>query len=176
MGLEALSSSQKQSLSGTNRTNASSLQELSRQLTRLQNIVNAIPKNLLATTTATGFGLSSGWNTVASVSLTVPANSNRAIMTATGSGLLVTTTTTGLVTSKSRVVISGNVQAEGPNPWYPGNSDFRAIMVPRGALSLSVTPGATITAEFQVNPDAASSFPPNPATYAVLSLRGSFTG
>jgi hypothetical protein len=166
---------QQQNLSGANRTSASSLQELSRQLQALENLVNAIPKVVQSSQTSTGFGLGSGWNTIVSASITVPANVSTGTISANGSALLVSPSTSTVVTSRSRLVVAGTAQGEIPNAWYPGSGDFRSIAVPSAARSFSVSPGSTITVSFQANPDDPASYPSNPSSYAVLSLIGTFT-
>jgi uncharacterized coiled-coil protein SlyX len=166
---------QQQGLSSANRTSASSLQELSRQLQQLQTLFDSIPKVVQSSQTATGFGLGSGWNTIVSTSITVPSGVTTGTISANGSALLVSPSTSTVVTSRSRLVVAGTAQGEIPNAWYPGSGDFRSIAVPSAARSFSVTPGSTITVSFQANPDDPASYPSNPSSYAVLSLIGTFT-
>lgn len=56
----------------TNRTSAATAGDLARQLQALQDAYDALPRPFSGSTTPTGFGLSSGWNTIASVSVPPP--------------------------------------------------------------------------------------------------------
>lgn len=174
---------QKQGLSGVNRTSASTSQELSRQIVQLRGLYEnldalfrAIPKVRQASNSVSGFGMSPGWVNLITSTITVPEGSAQAVLQVNASGLLVSTTTTSLITSYSRVVIDGSASAEGPNPWYPGNGDFRSIMVPSGARTFNVTPGQSITVQFQALADDSTSYGYNSSSYAVLSTIATFTG
>lgn len=169
---------QKQAISGTNRTSASSLQELSRQLTRLQALYRSIPRPVQATATTTGTGLVPGWSTIATVNITVPEGVNQGTVLATGSGLLVsnTDTTSTAVGSYSRILISGVAGPQSHNPYYQSFGAYRSMVVPSASRSFPVTPGTVITVELQAYPDDAAYYPPNGGTYATLSVIGTFTG
>lgn len=166
----------KQSASGLNRTTAAGLGELSRQVAELEDLYNAIPKPAQVSATTSGFGLSSGWNNVCSASLIVPAGSNWVDLMAIGSGHLVSTTTTTTVASSSRLSFAGvGVSPTIPGAWFTGFGDYRTVMVPNYSWRTSVTPGSTITVNFQVNPADSSAYGPNANSYAVLSLMATFT-
>jgi hypothetical protein len=175
---------QKTNLKSDNRALSSNMQEISRQLVQLRAnqaaldaAVRAIPKTFQSTASTANFGLSSGWNTVASTSVTVPDGTNTARLLVIGSGQIVTTTTTGNVESVYRANIPGvGASPDAPGPWTTGYGDFRTVLTPSYGWTVSATPGQVITAEFQVNPEDASSYPPNGNTYAVITLLATFTG
>lgn len=174
---------QKQGLSGANRTSASTLQEIARQLVQLRgfyddlaDLYDAIPKVGQVSNTVTGFGLGSGWNTVATATLTVPPGSNSASLLGSASGQLVSTTTSSVITTLSRLVIQGTEGPQTPNAWYPGSGDFRSIMVPSWSRTVSVAPGDTLTVELQAYADDYTAYGYNAYSYAVISLIATFTG
>lgn len=175
---------QKSSLQSDNRATASTFQELARQLVRLKEnqdrldaAIRAIPKPAQSIGANANFGLSGGWNTVATTSITVPEGVNYASIAAYGSGQVVSETTTQNVETQYRVVVPGiGEQPAAPGPWAVGYGDFRTILLPSYAWNASVTPGQVLTAQFQVMPEDAGAYPPNAKSYAVITLRATFTG
>lgn len=175
---------QKENVKSDNRATASTFQELSRQVVRIgealedvQAGLRAIPKPVQSLASEANFGLSGGWNTVASTSITVPEGVTFASIAAYGSGQVVSETTTSNVETQYRVVVPGiGAQPAAPGPWAVGYGDFRTILLPSYAWNASVTPGQVLTAQFQVQPEDASAYPPNSKSYAVITLRAIFTG
>lgn len=175
---------QKENVKSDNRATASTFQELSRQVVRIgealedvQAGLRAIPKPVQSLASEANFGLSGGWNTVASTSITVPEGVTFASIAAYGSGQVVSETTTSNVETQYRVVVPGiGSQPAAPGPWAVGYGDFRTILLPSYAWNASVTPGQVLTAQFQVQPEDASAYPPNSKSYAVITLRAIFTG
>lgn len=176
---------QKTNLNSENRASASTFQELSRQLVALRDnqnaldaAIRAVPKPVQASAATANFSLGGGWNTVASTSVTVPPGASRAELFVIGSGQVVSNTTTSNVETSYRVNVPGvGASPAAPGPWTQGYGDFRTVLTPSyGWSNLSVTPGSVITAEFQVQPEDASSYPPNPNSYAFITLLATFTG
>ena len=176
-GVEYAAITNRQSTSGLNRTTASNLEELSRQIAELEAVYDSIPKPSQASDTSSGFGLSAGWNTVVSVSLAVPKGMKRVDLVAIGSGQLVSNTTTTTVASQSRLTFPGVGSSPAvPGAWFTGYGDYRTVMVPTYSWRTNVTPGDILTINFQVNPADASAYGPNASSYAVLSVLATFTG
>lgn len=173
---------QKQGLSGVNRTSASSLQELSRQLIQVRGLYDdladlyaSIPKADQTINTVNGFGLNPGWTTVVQANLVVPAGATKCSLLATASGQLVSTTTTGVITSKSIIIIDGSNGPVVENPWFPGNGNFKSTVVPSWSRTFSVTPGANIGVFLQALADDYTSYGYNAESYAVLSTIATFS-
>lgn len=184
-GLEYGVQGQSTNLQSDNRANASNFQELARQVfqlrqnqTRLDAAIRAIPKSQQSLGSAANFSLGGGWNTVVSTSITVPDGANYARIAAYGSGQVVSTTTTQNVETQYRVVVPGiGEQPAAPGPWAVGYGDFRTILLPSYAWNAPVTPGQVLTAQFQVLPtDAGAYSSPNGNSYAIITLRATFTG
>jgi len=176
---------QSTNLQSDNRANASNFQELARQVsqlrqnqTRLDAAIRAVPKSQQSLGSAANFSLGGGWNTVVSTSITVPDGANYARIAAYGSGQVVSTTTTQNVETQYRVVVPGiGEQPAAPGPWAVGYGDFRTILLPSYAWNAPVTPGQVLTAQFQVLPtDAGAYSSPNGNSYAIITLRATFTG
>lgn len=172
-------------LKSDGRANAANFQELARQVfqlrdnqTRLDAAIRAVPKPAQSLDSAANFALGGGWNTVVSTSITVPAGVNYVRLAAYGSGQVVSTTTTQNVETQYRVVVPGiGEQPPAPGPWAVGYGDFRTILLPSYAWNASVTPGQVLTAQFQVQPtDPGAYSTPNGNSYAIITLRATFTG
>jgi hypothetical protein len=176
-GVEFAASSGKQDTQSLNRTTASSLQELTRQLQSLEDLYNFIPKPQQSSEEEVGFALAAGTNTVVTASLTVPKGASLVNLVAIGSGHLITTTTGGLVTTQSRLELVGHSASPWiMNGWYTGSGDFRTVMAPSYSWTATVTPETLITVNLQVYPDNAGMYGFHASNYAVLSLLGTFTG
>jgi len=176
---------QSTNLKSDNRANSSNFQELARQLVQLRALqaqneaaIRAIPKTLQSLDSAANFSLGAGWNTVVSTSITVPQGVNYVRLAAYGSGQVVSTTTTQNVETQYRVVVPGiGEQPPAPGPWAVGYGDFRTILLPSYAWEASVSPGQILTAQFQVLPtDPGAYSAPNGDSYAIITLRATFTG
>lgn len=163
-------------LTGLNRSSASQSSSLARQIRRLQELFALIPKPLMAATTVTGFGLSGGWTTVAQVTLTAPQAVSAVAVKVDASALLVSNSTSTNVETQYRLVLNGSAAPAQSGVFYAGTGEFRTIMAPSFAWQQSVAPGATITAQFQVLPTDAASYPANALNYAALTADATFTG
>lgn len=175
---------QKSNVQSDNRATASTFQELARQVVKIEDALEAvqaglraIPKPAQAIDASANFGLTAGWNTVVTTSLTVPEGANFVSLAAYGSGQVVSETTTSNVETQYRVVVPGvGEQPAAPGPWAVGYGDFRTILLPSYAWDTAVTSGQVLTAQFQVQPEDQSAYPPNAKSYAVITLRATFTG
>ncbi len=183
-GLEVLSQGQQTNLQSENRSSASSLQELSRQILKLRAnqealdaALRAVPRTVQSTNQTSGFGLSGGWNTVVTASITVPENMYTCRLLVIGSGQVVTATTTQNVESSYRLNVPGvGISPEAPGPWATGYGDFRTVLTPSYGWTFNTSPGQVITAQFQVQPTDGGAYPSNNNSYAVLSALATFTG
>lgn len=165
-----------QILSGSNRTSASSLGDLGKQIRELQALYGTIPKVSQETTSASGFGLTGGWQTVCSGSVPVPVDATRAEVALFGVlWMRASLSAQTLIQARSRVVIAG---VNGPefltaaDAFDPG---LGATNSPQFSRGFSVTPGGSFTIALQVNPADASAFPGSGDNYAVLTALSSFT-
>lgn len=184
-GLENGVDGQKTNLKSENRSSASTLQELSRQIVQLREnqealdaAIKAIPKPLLSQGSAQNFTLGSGWTTVASTSITVPEGATMMTLLVTGSGQIVSDTTTQNVETSYRIVVPGiGTSPAAPGPWAVGYGDFRTVLVPSYGWTATVFEGQVITAQFQVTAEEPGAYAtPNPLSYAVITMDATLTG
>lgn len=166
-----------QVLRGENRTSASSLGQLGRQVQELERLYKSIPQVDQSSASASGFGLSGGWQTLVTDTIGVPSGMVRVEVALFG--VLWMRANMGaqtLVQAKSRVVIAGTTGPEfntSADAYDPG---LGATNAPQFSRSFSVTPGGTFTVALQVNPASAPAFPADSSNYAVLTTLASFTG
>lgn len=173
--LEGIAGAAKSGISGQNRTTAATLGDLSRQLARLDALYRSIPKPSQATWTATGFGLASGWQSIASVSIMVPDGSNSASIYASGSGFL-TNTAGSVIAGSMRLVAGGNASTAQPWSTFSDVGGFHASITPSYSWTLSVTAGTPLNIGLQVNPADAATWGANTSNYATVAALVSFTG
>lgn len=166
-----------QVVQGGNRTSASSLGDIGRQIQELQALYRSIPKVTQATVSSSGFGLAGGWQTVCTGSIPVPANMNRVEVALYGVvWMRATLGAQTLVQAWSRVVIAGN---QGPSfitsadAYDPG---LGATNAPQHSLEFAVVPGSTFNIALQVLPADPAAFPYSGDNYAVITALSSFTG
>lgn len=166
-----------QTVQGGNRTGASSLGDLGRQLQELEGLYASIPKVTQSTTSSSGFGLSGGWQTVCSGTVAVPENVSRAEVALFGVvWMRANLGAQTLVQGQSRVVIAGTA---GPafitsaDAYDPG---LGATNAPQYSREFSVIPGGSFSIALQVNPANAAAFPASGDNYAVLTALSAFTG
>jgi len=176
-GVENAAVTTKQSAAGLNRTTAASLEDLARQLRRLQEVYDAIPKPAQSTNTATNFGLGAGWNTVVTASLLVPEGARRVNLMALGSAHLLTQTSPG---SPGDVNHRLSFAGVGTSPtltgaWFLGFDRYEASISPKYTWSATVIPEETISVSLQVDPVSDGIWPSGTGSYAVLALFATFT-
>lgn len=164
-------------LRGENRTSASSLGEMSRQLKRLEDLYDSIPKVTQSTASFTGFGLGPGWQTAVTDTITVPDGANRVDVSLFGVlWMRATLAAQTLVQAKSRVIIAGiagpqfNTSADAYDP------GLGATNAPQFSRSFVVVPESTFQVSLQIEPADAAAFPYNAENYAVITSLCSFTG
>lgn len=173
--LEGVAASAKSNVAGQNRTTASSLSDLARQLNRLDVLYRSIPKPAQATGSSGGFGLSAGWGTIAEAKITVPDKAARADVFAMASGFL-TYTSGSVVAGQMRLVAGGNASPGQPWATYSDAGGFHASITTGFTWSIPVTPGTLLSIALQVNPDNAATWGVNAANYATVAAMVTFTG
>lgn len=166
-----------QVLSGGNRTSASSLGDLGRQIQELQELYESIPKVVQNTATSSGFGLVGNWQTVCSGTVEVPEGVSRAEVALFGVvWMKANLGAQTLIQAWSRVVIAGTA---GPafvtaaDAFDPG---LGATNGPQFSREFAVTPGGSFSIALQVSPANAAAFPAHGDNYAVITALSSFTG
>ena len=171
-----------QSLDGLNRNTAASLadlsgqvQEVAAQVQAVEDLYNALPIAYQQTTAPSNFGLSSGWNTIASVTFTPPRNGTLSL-SATASGQLSSAVSSGNAQVNYRLVRASSASPSVAG-WYgapSGNwvSNFSAAW----SWNASAGPNNEVTIELQANPTAASTWGSGSGSYAVLSVFAVFNG
>lgn len=166
-----------QLLRGENRTSASSLAELGRQINKLEDLYLAIPQVSQKSASASGFGLSGGWQTLVSDSVTVPEGMHNANVVLYGVLWMRASLGAGtLIQAQSRVLIDGvagpafNTSADAYDP------GLGATNAPQYSRTFSVSPGGSFAISLQVNPASAPAFPAHGDNYAVITALCSFTG
>lgn len=163
-------------LKGDNRTSASSLATLGRQIQELEDLYLSIPQVTQQTATSSGFGLVGGWQTVVSGSIPVPARMTKADVVLYGVVWMRAVLSATLIQGQSRVVIDGvagpafNTSADAFDP------GLGATNAPQYSRTITVSPGGTIPIMLQVNPADPASFPADEDNYGVLTALTSFTG
>lgn len=176
--------SSSQSVSGLNRTTASSLEDLARQLRDLDTQVKRIDeanRNLPAVvqgiSNPSNFAVpvSGGWNTVASVSVVAPKAGTMRV-SVIGSGMLRSPSTSTNMEASARVVLDTLV-----SPAIPGNFESpdgvwrNSFYVPWGWNVSPISAGQTLTFSLQVNPVDGASWPGGSGSYAILSVNGAIS-
>lgn len=125
----------------------------------------------------TGFGLGSGWNTVASLSVTVPESKTLLDIVAIGGAAAVDMTSNGLTICQARIVIAGAASPTFSPAKDSGVTAVNNILTPNfGREALAVTPGASIAVTLQLSPLNPSAFPSSPGNYATLTAIAAFSG
>lgn len=177
VGTERVLEGLSQTLQGTNRTSASSLADIGRQLQEIQALYASIPKVTQDTASSSGFGLVGGWQTVCSGTVSVPLDMTQAEVVLFGVvWMRASLGAQTLIQAHSRVVIAG---VTGPafvtaaDAYDPG---LGATNAPQFSREFEVTPGGSFSIALQVLPAAASAFPASSDNYAVLTALSSFTG
>lgn len=173
--MEGVASAAKSGVAGQNRTTASTLGDLTRQLQRLDDLYRSIPKPAQATGTRTGFGLSGGWQTIAAVDVGVPQDATHTDIFVAGSAFL-TNTTASLVGGSMRIVVGTEVSPAQPYGTYSDVGGFHASITPGYSWGMDVTPGGFFTVSLQVNPQDAATWGAHADNYATVAAMMTFTG
>lgn len=165
-----------QILSGSNRTSASSLGDLGKQIRDLQALYGTIPKVTQVTASASGFGTVGGWQTVCSGTVPIPDDVTRVEVALFGViWMRASLEAQTLIQARTRVVIAGT-----PGPEFLTAADafdpgLGATNSPQFSRGFGVLPGGSFSIALQVNPADGWAFPGNPDNYAVLTALSSFT-
>lgn len=164
----------RQEVSGQNRNTASSLASLGETILSLQATIASMPITQSQGARQTGFGLTSSWTDIVSVTMPFAPGKNTVSIFCVANGGALDTVSGGLTTSYGRIVIQG--QTVGPA--FPASKDAGVSQVLNViSASHSETTGKwadTITATFQMYGLNGSAFPATPGNFAQLSLLCSF--
>lgn len=173
--LEGIAAAAKSKVAGQNRTTASTLGDLTRQLDRLDALYRAIPKPAQTIGDNSGFGLSGGWQTIAVANVNVPYGTSHAEVFAMGSAFL-TNTTGSLVGGSMRLVANGNASPAQPYATFSDVAGFHASITPGFSWRFPVAQGATVAIALQVNPLDAATWGAHASNYATVAGMVTFTG
>lgn len=125
---------------------------------------------------ASGFGLSAGWATYATVTLPVPAGKQRLQVFAVGVGAVLDQTSGGLTTSYGRIVINGVVSREFPAAKDAGATVVNNVITATSvAADINVSELAAVEIAFQLQPLNPAAYPAHVQNFAQLAVNGSFT-
>ncbi|GAA3581016.1 hypothetical protein GCM10022198_00130 [Klugiella xanthotipulae] len=141
---------------------------------RLAEAVAAIPIMGTGTASASGFALASGWPTLASVSVPVPAGKTVATCFALGVGAALDATTGGVTSLSGRVVIHGEAGVAVPGTKDAGASQVNNVITASHSRTISGVSGS-VTASVQMSPLNATAFPARPGNVAQITLFVSFS-
>lgn len=174
VSLESAVRSLTSDVAGQNRTGAATSGDLARKLQRLQVLLDSIPVTRQNSAEASGFGLSGGWQTIASATVQAPEDKNNAEVLAVATGRL-ESTSSSLVTGSARLAYPGGTTPEFPFAWFPGSGNFVAIFNPTFSWAQGVPPGSAISVSLQVNPDDAATWGPTARNYASVTVFATFS-
>lgn len=168
--LQALADGLLNSTGGLNRTSASTLGELSFQLSELERLYQTIPRNQAATSHSSGFAVGAGWTTVTKLTLSDSEASHGNVVAVVG-GLLVSGAGSSLVGTESRLLLNGSTAS----PIYPGayfpNTLWYTPLLPTFAWEFT---GNSATVEYQIRAEDAAMYPAGTASQVSLSLSATF--
>ncbi len=171
-----------QSVNGLNRNTAATLQDLAKQVSRLDeqvvrlnNLYNQLPKGSQATSNQSNFAvLGSGWRNIASVRFTASAT-GRFSISANAVGRLQTTSTTGNFEVSYRLVSKSSVSPSTPGiPWNFAGAWQNTFSLSWG-WEFTVTETESVEVAIQANPVDPANWPASSQTYATLQADASFT-
>lgn len=126
------------------------------------------------TATATGFALSAGWNTYATVSVDVPTGKTIAKLIAVANGAALDTTTGGVTSLSARILIAGVASQITPGAKDAGASQVNNIVQLASSATLTDV-DTTISASLQINPLNPSAFPASVGNFASITVLAIFT-
>lgn len=140
----------------------------------LLELVSRLPQVQSAKKVEQGFGLTTGWKTVAAVELTSPADKNRVVVQATAQGTVLDMTSGGLTTTSCRLLINGVASAVIPAAKDAGVSAVQNVLVVSDVVELTPLP-PKVTIEFQISPLNPTAYPPQPANIANLTVYAGYS-
>lgn len=170
--IENLISGLGQSFAGLDRSSTSIQDNLGLQIRQVMNLYNALPVTRQGRASVSGFGVPTGWNTVAST--TIPfVEAGTFSLAATASGQLARSDS-GLQTCSFRLQLSsGQTSPEVPGAFaFSGGAGVNNFLVNYG-WTVPVSAGTNLTVSLQANPSEA--WPGGTTSYAVLTAFGTFT-
>lgn len=124
---------------------------------------------------ASPIALANGWNTYATVELTVPDGRTRLQVLAIGTAAVLDQTSGGATTSYGRILIDGVASRQFPAAKDAGASLVNNVITTTSAASIDVTGKTAITVALQLQPLNPAAFPSHPQNFAQLAVIGSFT-
>lgn len=143
---------------------------------RLASTIKAQPFTVVGHDSETGFGLSSGWNAVASVTISHPFGWGLLSLTAVGAAAAVDTTSGGLTICEARIVIGSSVSPSFAPAKDAGVSAVNNILTPNfGVRDVSATATDKTVCTLELRPLNPSAFPSMPGNYASLTINAVFT-
>lgn len=172
---ELASSVSGKSISGLNRTTASSLDTLAYQVGEIKRLQDSIPVAQQRTAQATNFGLpSSGWNTIATTSFVVSGDGYLSV-TAVASGQLVSSTGPGLKTCEYRLVAGSDASAVIDGLFASPSGTWVNNFMVTWAWGISPPANSAVNISLQARPADTSSWGAGSGSYAVLTCFGTTT-
>lgn len=142
----------------------------------LEATIEALPVQFMQVQRASNFGLSSGWVTYVSATVTVPESKDQAQVMVVGTAAVLDETSGGVTVAYGRVQIDGNTGAEFPASKDAGASFVNNIITATHARSWAVTPAGSFTVTMQLSPLNPSAFPGDVNNFAQIAVFASFTG
>lgn len=124
---------------------------------------------------ASGFAVTSGWVTYASVTLVVPDGRTRLQMLAIGTAAVLDKTSGGATSSLGRIVIGSVTSREFPAAKDAGASMVNNVITATSGGDIDVTGQSSIPVLFQLRPLNPAAFPADPQNFAQLAVDASFT-
>lgn len=124
---------------------------------------------------ASGFALAAGFQTRATVSLTVPEGKQRLQVLAIGTAAVLDQTSGGLTTSYGRIVIDGVASRDFPAAKDAGSSAVNNVITATSSAVVDVSAATAVTITFQLQPLNPAAYPAHAQNFAQLAVIGSFT-
>lgn len=173
---ENATNSSDQSISGLNRNTASTLEtladqvtELDTQVTRVQQLYDALPIAFQRTSTFQNFGLSSSsWNSIGSITFT-PPGSGTFVVSVTASGQLVSGSTSTNMECDFRLNNGSSQSPVIPGLYASPNGTWVNNFVVNWGWTVTTAPDTPLTVTLQADPVTAASWGSGTGSYAVLS-------
>lgn len=148
--------------------------QMNQSVSKIAATIAAMPVGAAGSASRTGFSLTAGWVTYATVSVPVPAGKTKATVMALGSGTALDATSGGVTSIEGRVVISGGSGVAVPSTKDAGASFVNNVVTAMHTREISGATGS-ITAQLQMNPLNPAAFPASAQNVAQISLYVSFS-
>jgi len=170
-----------QSADGLNRNTASTLQDLGKQLEkldaqvqRLNDLYGQLPKAFQATQNRTNFAVgASGWQNIASVSFTAP-DTGKFTIGADAVGRLQTASTTTNVEVTYRLIAKTTASPTIAGIFWSPEGEFQNTFSLSWGWEIPVIQGESVAVAIQANPTNPATWPAHPATYATIQSNATF--